>query len=135
VRIMADLEALDQFNSIIKRLVRFAVGKSPKLDWGNAIKRVKLLLDDAPLAAMSALGPGLSRHRASVMASDDKYFMTVDLSADIPAELSGNKKEIVAIIGVIREVYATCSPVEQKATLGDLKQLLMLYDTYNARRR
>ncbi len=132
---MADLEALDQFNSTIKKLVRFAVGKSPKLDWGNAIKRVKLLLDDAPLAAMEALGPGLVKYRARVMASDEKYFLTCDLSSVIPTVFSENGKEIVAMIGIIREVYATCTQAEQQNTLGDLKRLLMLHDTYIAKKR
>ena len=127
---MAYLEALDQFNSTIKRLVRFAVSKSPKLDWGNAVKRTKLLLDDAPLAAISALGPGLVKHRASVMSSDEKYFMTSDFSSDVPAEFSANKKDIIGLIDTIKSVYATCTSTEQKNTLNDLKKLLLTYDAY-----
>lgn len=127
---MADLEALDQFNSTIKRLVRFAVSKSPKLDWGNAVKRTKLLLDDAPLTAISAFGPGLVKYRAQVMASDEKYFMASDFSSDIPPEFAGDKKEIMSLIDIIKSVYATCTPAEQKNTLDDLKKLLMSYDMY-----
>ena len=132
---MADLEALDQFNSIIKRLVRFAVSKSMKLDWCNAVKRTKLLLDDAPLAAISALGPGLVKYRAQVMASDEKYFMTIDLSSDVPAEFVVDRKEIMGLIDTIKRVYATCTLAEQKNTLDDLKKLLLTYDAYIKHRR
>lgn len=127
---MADLEALDQFNSTIKRLVRFAVSKSPKLDWGNAVKRTKLLLDDAPLAAISALGPGLVKYRKQVLASDEKYFMTIDFSSDVPAEFTADKKEIMGLIDTVKSVYATCTSAEQKNTLEDLKKLLLTYDAY-----
>ena len=94
------------------------------------MKRTKMLLDDAPLAAISALGPGLVKYHVQVMASDEKYFMTSDFSSDVPAEFAASKKEIISLIDTVKSVYATCTPAEQKNTLDDLKKLLVLYYAY-----
>jgi hypothetical protein len=134
-RIMADLEALDEFNGTIKRLVRFATSKSTKLTIGGAVKRVKLLLDDAPLAAIQTVGPLLVKYREQVMSSDEKYFMTTDLSKDIPAEHAADAKDIIALINDLKGIYEKCSQEDKKTVLNDMKQLLVSYETYVARSR
>lgn len=127
---MADLVALDGFNGGIKKLVRFAVTKSKRLDWGGATKRVKILLDDAPMAVISALGPVLGKHKARIEANDEKFFLETDLTAEIPAEFGADKKEIASVMSIIKSVYVSCTDVEKREILTDMKNLLAAYETY-----
>jgi hypothetical protein len=128
---MADIEALDTFNGIIKRLVKFATSKSKKLSLGGAVRRVRLLLDDAPLAALTALAPVLEKNRTQVMNSDEKYFMEADFATEIPEEYEEDRKEIIFVITKLKKIYAQkCKPDEKKQILSDMKLLLLTYDTY-----
>lgn len=127
---MADLVALDGFNSTIKKLVRFAVTKSKRLDWGGATKRVKILLDDMPLAAISALGPGLSRHKVRIESNDEKFFIETDLTSEIPAEFGADKKEIVSVMEIIKSVFVSCTDAEKREILADMRNLLAAYESY-----
>lgn len=128
---MADLEALDTFNSTLKKLVRLATDKSKKLKLVRAPQRLATLLRECETAAMEIVGPSLALHREFVMASDEKHFLTSDLSADIPAEFSDDKKEIVIVINKLKKIYTTkCKSEEKAAILADLKQLLISYDLY-----
>lgn len=127
---MADLVALDGFNSGIKKLVRFAVTKSKRLDWGGATKRVKILLDDAPTSVISALGPALRRHKERIEANDEKFFLETDLTSEIPTEFGADKKEIGAVMAIIKSVYVSCTDVEKREILTDMKNLLAAYEAY-----
>lgn len=130
---MADIEALDTFNSTVKKLVRFASSKSKKLYIGGAVKKLKLLLDDAPLSAITVLGPSLAKHRDRVMVSDEKYFMESDFSSDIPDEFTADRKDIIMVITKLKKIYAAkCKPDEKKSILTDMKHLLVSYDLFVA---
>lgn len=127
---MADLVALDGFNGSVKKLVRFAVTKSKRLDWGGATKRVKILLDDAPTAAISTLGPGLAKHRDRIEANDEKFFLETDLTNEIPDSICVDKKEIVSVMTIIKNVYVGCTDSEKKEIFADMQNLVATYDVY-----
>lgn len=129
--IMADIEALDTFNSTLKKLVRLATNKSKKLKLVRAPQRLATLLRECETTAMEIVGPALARHREFVMSSDEKHFLTSDLVADIPAEFSDDKKEIVIVINKLKKIYTTkCKPDEKTSILADLKLLLISYESY-----
>lgn len=127
---MADLVALDGFNGTIKKLVRFAVTKSKRLDWGGATKRVKILLDDAPMAVISVLGPALGKHKDRIMANDEKFFLETDLTSEIPAEFGADKKEIASVMGIIKSVYSSCTDAEKREILADMQNLVTAFESY-----
>jgi hypothetical protein len=129
---MADIAALYEFNGTVKKLVRFAASKSKKLTIGGAVKRTRLLLEEAPLSAMETLGPLLDKYRDKVVASDEKYFMETDLSKEIPEEHAAEKKDIVELIEKLKKIYRKCKPADKQTVLGDMKQLLVSYDSYNS---
>ena len=127
---MADLVALDGFNGSVKKLVRFAVTKSKRLDWGGATKRVNILLYDTPTAAIFTLGPGLAKHRDRIEANDEKFFLETDLTNEIPDSICVDKKEIVSVMTIIKSVYVGCTDAEKKEIFANMQNLVATYDVY-----
>jgi hypothetical protein len=120
------------FNSILKKLIKFACSKSFALKTNRVKERVSLLISNAPLAVLENAGPYILKYAKNIKDRDEKFFMNVDLSEHYNGE---NAKDIVEIINKIRKIYKQCN-MKEKEYLCDLSDdLLITYCSYLSHQR
>ena len=123
------------FNSVLKRIIKFACSKSLVLKTHKVQTRVSLLINDAPLMVLQTAGPYILTYADHIKARDDEFFLNADFSKHYVNENDNNQKDIVNLINQVRKVYKQCNDKE-RSHLNDLTDdLLIAYCMYVKRER
>lgn len=121
------------FNSILKRIIKFACTKSIALKTNNVKSRVALLINEAPLIVLETAGPYLLQYAEHIKAHDEQFFLENDYSDHVikSKELdSTDKKNILNLIDLIKKIYKKCNAKERMYLNDAVDDLLIAYCGY-----
>jgi hypothetical protein len=133
---MAMAQAVDDFNTTLKRLIRLTSDQSLKLKLADHLlgysKRAMLAINEAPMAPIEMIGPYLMKYQDKISKGDDAFFMAADFSDSIPAEYQADKDQIVSMIDTIKGVYRAAPAKEKADMIGLARELLKHHSAFLA---
>lgn len=123
------------FNSVLKRMIKFACSKSLALKTHRVQARVALLINEAPLTVLQTAGPYIITYADHIKARNEEFFLNADFSKHYSNEAHGDQKDVINLIDQVRKIYKKCDDKE-RALLNDLTDdLLIAYCMYVKRER
>jgi hypothetical protein len=100
---------VELFNSKLKRLVKTVISLSKMIQayaYVNGTERqLSMALDAAPLLGIDTIGPFLEKYASQIEAHDEKFFLTANFESDIAPEYEEFRKDIVMIMGQLKDLY------------------------------
>jgi hypothetical protein len=124
-------EYTTMFNSVLKRITKFACEKSLMFRTNKLNEKISMLISTSPFAIMDIAGPYLIKYADNIKAHDEKFFLTTDFTKDYDEDLSDEKvKTFSKLIKKTRKIYVKCSDMEKKYWNDLMDDLLIAYCSF-----